>query len=90
MSDHHDFLDPAEAVIFLNNEGYKTTQTTLAKLRCLGGGPIFQKMGKRVRYTPARLREFAASRLSPELRSTSESANPRGRFVAHGSVQASV
>jgi hypothetical protein len=87
MSDY-DFLDPAEAVIFLNNLGHKTSKATLAKLRCVGGGPLFQKFGKDIRYRPERLREYATSRRSPEMRSTSESANPRGHFVAHASAQA--
>jgi hypothetical protein len=85
MSDY-DFLDPAEAVIFLNNLGHKTSKATLAKLRCTGSGPLFQKMGKHIRYRPDRLREFVVAQLSPEMHSTSESANPRGRFVAHGSA----
>lgn len=71
MSDH-DFLEPGEAASFLAGLGYPATKATLAKWRCLGGGPTFQKIGKFVRYRPARLREFADARLSPEMRSTSE------------------
>jgi hypothetical protein len=70
----HDFLDPSEASAFLNELGYPATKATLAKWRCIGGGPVYQKLGKLIRYRQARLLEFAEARLSAELRSTSEAA----------------
>jgi hypothetical protein len=66
------FLDPSEAAAFLTEEGHKVSKATLAKWRCLGGGPVYQKFGRLIRYRPSRLTEFAATRVSPELRSTSE------------------
>lgn len=74
MSEHN-FHDPEEASRFLTDVcGVPTAKSTLAKLRTIGGGPVFQKFGKHVRYAEARLREYAASRISPERRSTSEAA----------------
>jgi hypothetical protein len=70
----HDFLDPAEASAYLHDLGYPATKATLAKWRCIGGGPVYQKLGKFIRYRQPRLREFAEARLSPERRSTSEAA----------------
>ena len=45
---------------------------TLAKLRCIGGGPEFQKAGRVVVYKREALDKWAESRLSRPLRSTSE------------------
>lgn len=70
----HDLLDPAEAAEFLNDIGYPATKATLAKWRCIGGGPVFQKCGKFIRYRPARLSEFVAARTSAEMLSTSQQA----------------
>ena len=35
---------------------------TLAKLRCSGGGPVFLKIGRAVRYAPADLEEWLATK----------------------------
>ena len=71
------FLTSVEAAKFLTEEcGYKTSPNTLDKLRTIGGGPVYQKVGRRVRYTEPRLREYVASKISPERRSTSEVAAP--------------
>jgi len=66
------FLTPEEAVEFLGELGLPIAKGTLAKLRCIAGGPIFQNFGRWPRYKPSRLREFAASKLTPERRSSSE------------------
>ena len=67
------FLTSVEAAKFLTEEcECPTSPNTLDKLRTLGGGPVYQKVGRRVRYTEPRLREYAASKISPERRSTSE------------------
>jgi hypothetical protein len=69
------FADPPDAALFLTNEmGQPTSEQTLAKWRCLGGGPVFQRFGRRIKYRKDRLREFALSRISGEQRSTSEAA----------------
>lgn len=45
--------------------------TTLSKLRCIGGGPIFRKVGKRVVYYARDLDAWMQSRLSLPVPSTS-------------------
>ena len=46
---------------------------TLAKLRCVGGGPAFSKAGPSiVLYTKAALDTWARSKISAPVRSTSE------------------
>ena len=57
-------LNTAEAASYL---GLKPC--TLEKWRCVGGGPVYRKIGKAVRYTEADLSAFLdASR----MRSTSQ------------------
>lgn len=45
---------------------------TLAKLACIGGGPAFRRIGRRVAYMPSDLDAWVASRSSKPMRSTSE------------------
>ena len=66
------YLSPPEAVAFLAELGLPIALGTLAKMRCVGGGPVFQSFGRFPRYRPSRLREYAASKLSGERRSTSD------------------
>jgi len=75
MSNDEPFLTPEEASRFLDELGLPTAVTTLAKMRCVGGGPVFQNFGRWPRYKPSRLREYAASKLSRERRSTSDPRN---------------
>lgn len=77
MSDNERFLTPEEASQFLAGLGLQIATSTLSKMRCVGGGPVFQSFGRFPRYTPRRLREFAQSKLSAERRSTSEGPPPR-------------
>jgi hypothetical protein len=72
MSDD-DFLTPAEASEFLATLGMSHTAPTLAKLRCTGGGPLFLRCGRSIRYRRHRLREYAEQR-TVELTSTSATA----------------
>lgn len=44
---------------------------TLAKLRCVGGGPSFRRFGRRIVYERGELARWARSRLSPSFTSTS-------------------
>jgi hypothetical protein len=48
------------------------THATLAKLATVGGGPAFQKDGKRPLYTPAALDAWVQQKLSKVVTSTSE------------------
>ena len=66
------FLDPSKAAAFLAEEGRKVSKATLAKWRCLGGGPARQKFGRFDRYRTDSIREFAAARVSAKVRSTSD------------------
>jgi hypothetical protein len=67
-------LWPDEAADFLTEHGLPTTKGTLAKWRCKGCGPLYQKYGSRIRYLPSRLIAFRNSRISAERRSTNEAA----------------
>jgi hypothetical protein len=73
-----DYLDPEtklgrfEGAAELTKEGYKTSPSTLSTLASRGGGPLFQKFGKRVVYRWADLLAWAESRTSKRVASTSE------------------
>jgi hypothetical protein len=56
----------------LTDAGFPTASATLATLATRGGGPIFRRYGNRVIYRWADLMDWAQSRLSAPLRSTSE------------------
>jgi hypothetical protein len=62
-----------EAADYLQKvHGVPCAPRTLAKLACVGGGPLFQKFGRLPRYRLADLDAWVASRLSRPVRSTSE------------------
>ena len=74
---------PAEALLngsgasdyLLKHWGIRRARATLAKLRCVGGGPEYVLIGDRsVGYRPAALDAWADSLISRPLRSTSEAA----------------
>jgi hypothetical protein len=73
MSDD-DLLAATEAVEYLGRLGLPHTVSTLAKLRTNGNGPIYLRIGRNIRYTPRRLREYVTCR-TREMTSTS-SATP--------------
>jgi hypothetical protein len=52
--------------------GVPCSEKTLAKLACVGGGPIYHLYGRIPLYSPADLDSYAEARLSRPLRSTSE------------------
>ena len=56
----------------LNAAGFPTSPATLATKASRGGGPPFRKFGPRVLYTWGEAIEWAKSRLSVPMRSTSE------------------
>jgi hypothetical protein len=71
--DHVKYLRPKEAANFLTNHFGHGSIKTLAKLRCVGGGPRFHKIGDRlVAYTEPELVDWARSKVSPALVSTSD------------------
>lgn len=52
--------------------GVMRAPSTLAKYAVIGGGPVFQRMGRDPVYTPVNLDEWVASKLSGPMRSTSD------------------
>jgi len=74
--DTHDkgrLLTPAEAVDHLQQtHNIRRTEKTLAKLRCVGGGPRFRKAGRAILYDAASVDAWAAAVLGREFSSTSE------------------
>jgi len=71
-SSHLVFLDPPAASDFLTKRGFETAVRTLAKMRCVGGGPTFRRFGRLIRYERSALELWAEQRLSRPLRNTSE------------------
>jgi hypothetical protein len=65
-------LSRREAAEFLTGRGFKIAPTTLAKLACIGGGPIFESFGRKPLYTERGLLEWVESRNSGPRRSTSD------------------
>jgi excisionase family DNA binding protein len=52
------YLSPRQAAAYLNS-----SPSTLAKLRCTGGGPAFTRIGRAVRYRRSDLDAWMAARL---------------------------
>ena len=65
-------LTRSQTAAALNASGYPTAAPTLATKATRGGGPPFHRFGKRVLYPWGSTLDWARSRLSPALRSTSE------------------
>ena len=61
---------------------------TLGKLRWLGGGPPFRKIGRLVVYEPADLIAWAEGKIGPRQRSTSEA--PPQRAIADAATRRAV
>ena len=62
-----------EAPVWLTEHGLPTSPGTLAPKRTNGEeGPRWFKLGKLVYYRQSALREYLLSKLTPEVRSTSE------------------
>jgi len=56
----------------IKNWNQQASPKTLAKLATVGGGPVFRKAGRFPLYDPEDLDQWAASRIGPRRRSTSE------------------
>jgi hypothetical protein len=65
-------LGRKEAAQFLSERGYKTALATLAKLACIGGGPVFHSFGRKPLYREADLLAWARARTTGPRRSTSD------------------
>lgn len=67
------YLTSAEASQYLKDtHGQIISAHTLAKWRCVGGGPRFYPNNGRPRYAPSDLDRFAVDRLGKPVHSTSE------------------
>jgi hypothetical protein len=67
------WLARSAAAAALNATGYPISSDTLATMASRGGGPQFSKWGSRALYRWRDVLEWAESRLSEPIRSTSES-----------------
>ena len=67
-----EYLRRKQAADYLQEHYGAFTAETLAKLACMGGGPKFRRMGRFPYYTMADLDEWAHSRMSERVSSTSE------------------
>jgi hypothetical protein len=65
-------LTRPKAAQFLTEQGYPTASSTLATKATRGGGPEYHCFGRRPLYRPAKLLEWARSRLSKPVRNTAE------------------
>jgi hypothetical protein len=75
MSAFHDgavLLDRRAAAEFLTSKGYRIAVATLAKLACIGGGPLFKHWGRKPIYRTTDLLEWVEAKTSGPKRSTSE------------------
>ena len=70
--DYERLLDRKEAALFLTSRGFKTAPATLAKLACLGGGPVFESFGRRPLYREGDLLAWAEAKTTGPRRSTSD------------------
>jgi hypothetical protein len=61
-----------EAADYCTRRGLPITAATLAKFRCIGGGPVFQKWSRFPVYTEGALEAWIQQRLGKPVRSTSE------------------
>jgi hypothetical protein len=88
MADVRYLMTEAASKFLFDNFGLRRSPKTLSKLRCVGGGPVFQAYGRTPVYTPARLTEYALSLLSPERASTSTADKPERRLAANDAATA--
>lgn len=63
----------------LTEAGFPTTKQTLARWACEGGGPTFERFGRRPVYLVAELRAWVRLRTSAPMRNTSAQTKEGGR-----------
>ncbi len=66
------FLRRKDAGEYLKTKYGFGSEKILAKLACLGGGPLFHKAGIAALYTPSALDDWAPAKISAPQRSTSK------------------
>lgn len=72
MQSKPDYLRRNQAADYLQSMYGAYTTQTLAKLACVGGGPVFHKMGRMVLYKTDDLDSWAAGKMSAPVSSTAE------------------
>jgi hypothetical protein len=65
------FLPPRKASEYLAGLGLAASEKSLAKWRCVGGGPAFRKAGRHVLYEREALERWVEARVGPSMTSTS-------------------
>ncbi|CAN2533406.1 hypothetical+protein [Methylocapsa aurea] len=65
-------LSRKDVAAALTAAGFQTSPATLATMATRGGGPVFQRYGRKPLYRWGDALEWAKSRLSKPIRSTSE------------------
>ncbi|TCU52748.1 hypothetical protein EDF58_1146 [Novosphingobium sp. PhB57] len=71
------YLRRSEAARYLQERFGAYTAQTLAKLACVGGGPVYRKMGAYPVYRPADLDAWAEARMSAPVASSAELSSRR-------------
>jgi hypothetical protein len=67
-----DYLRRKDASEYLQRKYGFGAGSTLAKLACVGGGPLYHKVGRTVLYTAEALDTWAQARIGAVRRSTSD------------------
>lgn len=76
------YFNRGEAAEYVRGKGLPCTKATLAKLACVGGGPIFRKFGRNVVYLAVDLNDWIAARLSGPKTSTCDEAKSEARATS--------
>jgi hypothetical protein len=74
MTNTQPYLSTTGATHFFRERGFPVAPGTLAKYRCVGGGPHFVRFGRKPFYAQQWLEEWLTGKLSREVASTSEAA----------------
>jgi len=64
-------INTKEASALLTGLGFPYSEASLTKARCMGGGPVFLRFKRAIRYRPSALKAWITER-TRELRHTSE------------------
>jgi len=72
MADNSKMLRRVDAARFLTEHGFPTATATLSKLASIGGGPKFVRYSRFPLYAQEDLLDWARSRCSKRVASTSE------------------
>jgi hypothetical protein len=65
-------LDTSAAAQWLTTHGVRRSATTLRKLRCIGGGPMYRLFNSKPYYTEGDLAAWVKARLTFPVGSTSQ------------------